>query len=108
MQEKEAQITEFNQFNQFEIVKDYNDKFLTNIEQMYKDNSYELFKSFFFAMLPREYEIHQSDIDKLIKVKQDHIAKTGKDDNNDAFIKIIMDGIDLLSRSKKIRELALA
>ena len=81
MQEKEAQLGEFAKFNQYEIVKDYNDKFLNNIEQLYKDNSYELFKTFFFAMLPREYEIRQSDIDKLINVKEGHIQKTGQKDD---------------------------
>jgi len=63
--------------------------YFNQIEDVYKHNSYRYFKTFFHSLLPREFEIDQKDIEKLAKVRDDHLKAAGKAGVNDAFVKIV-------------------
>jgi hypothetical protein len=107
LSEKEAQIHEFNQPNQFKILQPYQDEFFGNLIHMYQTTQYKFFKSYFNSLLPRMFEIEVARIDKLISVRQEYThLLNDKVSPNDPFVKLITNGIELMQRSKKIRDFA--
>ena len=67
---------------------------------MYKQSSYRSFESFFYTLLPR-LAVTDEHIVKLVVLKQD------TPDTEKNFMIIIQDGLELLLRTKLIRELAM-
>jgi len=68
--EKEAQMAHFYNFDQKDMLKPYHKMYFSNMLEMYKNNSYKFFKSYFGALLPRENEIDVKDIEKLEDIKK--------------------------------------
>ena len=96
---RDAKMAGFYSLNQLDIVSPYFDKFFDVLPLIYKQSSYRSFQSFFYNLLPRMV-VTDEHIVKLIVLKQE------TPDNEKNFMTILQDGIELLLRSKQIRELS--
>ena len=90
----------FYSFGQLDIVSPYFDKYFDILPTLYKQMSYRSFESFFYNLLPR-MAVTDEHIVKLIALKQE------TPDNEKNMMSILQDGIELLLRTKQIRELNL-
>ena len=82
------------------MVRPYFDKFFEVLPQIGDKTTFKYLETFFHSMLPM-MEISDSHIVKLVALKNDTA------DSQQQFASILQDGIELLLRSKQIRELAL-
>ena len=95
---KEAKMAGFYAINQIDIIEPYFDKFYQVLPSMHKQLTLNSFNSFFNMLLPR-LKIKDSHVVTLVALKQD------TPDNEKNFMNTLQNGIELLLRSKQIREL---
>ena len=95
---KEAKMAGFYSMNQIDILAPYFEKFYDTLPVMQKQLSGLGFEPYFFTLLPRMV-VEDRHIVKLVALKQD------TPDNEKAFMNLLQDGVELLLRSKQIREL---
>ena len=81
------------------MVAPFFDRFYECLEDMHHDHAHKYLETFFYHMLPR-MQIEDRHIVQLMSIKS-RVA-----DNNSTFMNMLQDGIELLIRSKRIRELA--
>ena len=125
--EMEATIFGFTQSDQPQLTAKYTDAFFATLHSYFKQSSYELFKTYFFSIMPRKGEITQDMLNKLQaylvenKPKDDNkksassqqaishneAAEDSVEEKDKAFQKLIRESIELLERQKKIRDLAM-
>ena len=90
----------FYSLDQIELCSPYFDKFYECLADGFEQkHSYKYIEAFFYTMLPR-MEIKDSHIVKLVQIKNEI------PDTNSMFTNMLQDGIELLIRSKAIREMA--
>lgn len=97
--EKRELCDGFYSWGQLDICEEYFDKFYDVIGGFDKDHTYKYFQAFFLNLLPR-MTIDDKHIVKLVLLKND-VA-----DNNKTTMNMLQDGIELLLRTKTIREYA--
>ena len=110
LSEKEAEMNQFASFEQMDLIRPYQEKFFSNLAEMYKQNSYKWFEAYFHSLLPREREINESDIAKLRAIKDQYLQSPEgkKASRNNGFTKTLDGGIEAMLRSKKLRDFAKA
>ena len=87
----------FYAWDQLDVCSHFFDKFYDCLETMQDGHTYKYIETFFYSMLPR-MQIEDRHIVKLMTIKS-QVA-----DTNSMYMNILQDGIELLIRSKKIRE----
>lgn len=60
--QREQMIQGFHQEGQSEILKEFDDMYYKKLHEVYKNNQYKLFKTFFLYMMPRQGEITDQSI----------------------------------------------
>jgi len=125
--EMESTIFGFTQSDQPQLTAKYTDAFFATLHSYFKQSSYELFKTYFFSIMPRKGEITQDMLNKLQaylvenKPKDDNkksassqqaishneAAEDSVEEKDKALQKLIRESIELLERQKKIRDLAM-
>jgi hypothetical protein len=99
--DKNALMGGFYCWDQVDDLDSFYDKFYEQVETLHVNHTFKFVSSFFFGMMPR-MKIEDKHIVKLMTIKS-QVA-----DNNSMFMKVLQDGIELLIRSRKIREMAAA
>lgn len=97
--EKNALMGGFYSWDQVDALDGFYDKFYDSLETIYTNQTWKFVSSYTATMLPR-MKIEDRHIVKLITIKS-QVA-----DNNGNYMKVLQDGIELLIRSKKIRDMA--
>lgn len=91
----------FYSWDQLDICEPYFDKFYDELGNLSGHHTFKYIDTFFYSMLPR-MKIEDKHIVKLLEIK------SKVPDTNSMYMNILQDGIELLIRSKTIRELAVA
>jgi len=99
--EKRSLMAGFYSLDHIDSCSMYFDKFFECLEQVHNDHTYKYLSTFFYMMLPR-MRIEDRHIVMLINVKSQ------VPDTSSMFMNILQDGIELLLRSKNIRERAMS
>ena len=90
----------FYSWKQIDLVKPYFDKFYEVLPQIYEKNAFKYVENFFHSLLPR-MEIKDEHIVKLLALK------LSIPDNNTNFANLLNEGLELVMRSKSVREFSL-
>ena len=96
---RSAKMSGFYSVKQVDLVMPYWDKFFEVLPNIYEKQTFKYVEAFFNNMLPR------------VDIRDDHIVnllalKLQTPDNNTNFANLINEGIELLMRSKAVREYA--
>jgi len=97
--ERQAQMAGFYSWDQLDLCRPYFNKFYEILLQLESEHGYKYMEAFFYQMLPR-MEIEDSHLVQLM------VIKSQVPDTNSMFSNVLQDGIELLLRSKNIREKA--
>ena len=97
--ERGALMAGFYSWDQVDELAPFYERFYDSLALMEDGHTYKYLSKYFYAMLPR-MQITEQHIVKLMTLK------TQVADTNSAWINILQDGIELLLRSKRIREFA--
>ena len=89
----------FYSYKQLDLIRPYFEKFFQVLPQIYEKQAFKNVEYFFHSLLPR-MEIKDEQIVKLIALK---LQTT---DINTNFASILTEGLELVMRSKAVRELA--
>ena len=98
--DRRAKMAGFYSYGQLDIIRPYFDKFYDVLPQIYEKQSFKYVENFEAYLLPR-LEIKDEHIIKLVSLK----LRTP--DVNSNFGKMLNGAIELLMRSKEVREFAL-
>ncbi len=90
----------FYSYKQLELVRPYFDKFFEVLPIIYEKQPFKYIENFYHSLLPR------------MDIKDEHIVrllalKLSTPDNNTNFANILNEGLELVMRSKRVREFAL-
>ena len=96
-----AKMSGFYSYKQLDLVRPYFAKFYEVLPLIYEKQAFKVVENFFHYLLPR-MEIKDEHIVKLISLKMD------TPDNNTNFANMLSDGIELVLRSKNVRDFAAA
>lgn len=97
--ERRSKMAGFYSSTNQEVYLPYYDKFYDYLSDLHVDHTYKYIESFFYSLLPRK-TIEDRHIVKLMTIK------TQVADTNNMYMNVLQDGIELLIRSKTIREYA--
>lgn len=89
----------FTSWKQLDLIKPYFDQFYEVIPLIYEKQSFKYVENFFHTMLPR-MEIKDEHIVRLLALKLQ------TPDNNTNISNLINEGIELIMRTKAVREFA--
>jgi hypothetical protein len=87
----------FYSWKQIDLVKPYFEKFYEVLPQIYEKNAFKYVENFFHQLLPR-MDIKDEHIVKLLALK------LSVPDNNTNFANMLNEGLELVMRSKLVRE----
>ena len=82
-----------------DLVRPYFEKFYDELPFVYKNHSRKYLETYMFSLLPR-LEVKDSHIVKLVSLKKQ------TPDNESMFANMLNEGVDLLLRTKEIRDFA--
>ena len=89
----------FYSYKQLDLIRPYFSKFIDFLPVLYEKKSFKSVESYFHSLLPR-LEIEDEHIVKLLSLK------ISIPDNNTNFANLVSEGIELMLRSKEVREYA--
>ena len=97
--QRRAKMQGFFQSNQLDICEPFFDKFYDSLATMHHEHQFTYITSFFNHLLPR-IKIEDKHIVKLMMIKGQ------VPDTDAAYMNVLQDGIELLIRSKRVREIS--
>jgi hypothetical protein len=89
----------FYSYKQIDLIRPYFDKFFDVLPQIYEKQAFKYVEAFYHSLLPR-MEIKDEHIVKLLALKLQ------TPDNNTNFANTINEGLELVMRSKAVRDFA--
>lgn len=93
----------FFQNGQDKLTRSFTEKdYFEQAYQVFKHKPYKVFKTFFKVMMPRRNEVTP----ELIQKMKDLTKYSDKTDSDLPFVKLVNEGVDLMNRQVRIRELA--
>ena len=94
-----AKMGGFYSYKQMDLISPYFDKFFEDLPKIYEKQAFKYVETFFHSLLPR-MDIKDEHIVKLLSLKLQ------VPDNNTNFANLINEGIELVMRSKAVRDFA--